>query len=827
VKQDEAQAEGIETEAAPERRRFRRADVRIFSSASDAPLARRPSDIVLLLVCVVGVVALAIPAPGPTALDTAVMNLVQQLPGLFGWFWEISYNLLLAWALGLIVVALVARGRKKLVLHELLAALLALLFSAIAGRAAGTDLDVSLRAVSSSQPPAVYLAVRAAIAIAVVVMASPHMSRPLRFLGRWIVVAGAIAGVALGTTLPIGLLAGVLIGLGSAAIVHLLFGSPAGRLSLDQIALDLDDLEVEASDIRHAPLEPRGAALALASAPDGRRLLIKVYGRDARDGQLLTSTWASIWNRGETPKLGVGRLQQVEHEALMTMLAGRDGVPVLPVVVAGMANGRDALLVTEVTGRPLITFAPTELTDASLAETWAAVLRLGQLGTAHGRIAGETIVLRPDGSPALGDFGRAQVAASDAAIRGDRAQLLVATALLVGPERAIAAANAALGSEGLADVIPFLQPAALAWPTRRAIHDAGWDLGELRDRCAEAAGIEPPKLERLRRVTVGSIVKVALIGLIAYGLIASLSGVDFKQIADELASADSIWIWSALLLSPVVQVAQAFSTMGASIHPVRYGPVLMLEYAIGFIALAIPSSAARVALEIRFFERVGVDAGGAASIGLIDSVSGFVIQIVLILTITLTGLATITLNAVRSSSSSSSGSSSSGGGSVWIILVVLLLLAAVVALAVPRYRKTLRDGVPRYRAMLREQASSARGALRVFREPRNVSLLLGGNLAAQLIQAIILGLCLRAFGYGATLAQLILINTFVSLFAGFMPVPGGMGVAEAGYTAALQAIGVPSAAAVSTAIAFRLVTFYLPPIWGTASMRWLRRHEFV
>jgi len=93
--------------------------------------------------------------------------------------------------------------------------------------------------------------------------------------------------------------------------------------------------------------------------------------------------------------------------------------------------------------------------------------------------------------------------------------------------------------------------------------------------------------------------------------------------------------------------------------------------------------------------------------------------------------------------------------------------------------------------------------------------------------AIILGMCLKAFGHTATLAQLILVNTFVSLFAGFMPVPGGMGVAEAGYTAGLEAVGIPSAVAMSTAIAFRLVTFYLPPIWGGYAMRWLRRRSFV
>jgi uncharacterized membrane protein YbhN (UPF0104 family) len=71
------------------------------------------------------------------------------------------------------------------------------------------------------------------------------------------------------------------------------------------------------------------------------------------------------------------------------------------------------------------------------------------------------------------------------------------------------------------------------------------------------------------------------------------------------------------------------------------------------------------------------------------------------------------------------------------------------------------------------------------------------------------------------------VNTAVSLFAGFMPVPGGVGVAEAGYTTCLVAIGIPHAAALSTAMSFRLVTFYLPPIWGTIATRWLRRNAFI
>jgi len=77
------------------------------------------------------------------------------------------------------------------------------------------------------------------------------------------------------------------------------------------------------------------------------------------------------------------------------------------------------------------------------------------------------------------------------------------------------------------------------------------------------------------------------------------------------------------------------------------------------------------------------------------------------------------------------------------------------------------------------------------------------------------------------MAELILVNTIANLFAGFMPVPGGMGVAEAAYTAGLVALGVTSAPAMSTAIAFRTVTYYLPPVWGAFAMRWLRQHSYL
>jgi uncharacterized membrane protein YbhN (UPF0104 family)/tRNA A-37 threonylcarbamoyl transferase component Bud32 len=783
--------------------------------------------VVLLALAVLTVVVLTFPAPGPTAIDSLVTDLVQGLPGLFGWFWELAYDLLLTWTVVLVALALFARGRKRLLFEELVAGALAAGVALVAGWLAGTDWSQSLKAVAASGSPPVYLAVRLALATAVVVVASPYLARPFRYLGRSVVGLGAVAGIALGTALPIGMVAAFAVGIGSAAVVHLVFGSPAGRLTLDQVADALAELGVEATGLRQAPLEPRGVAIVTAEAPGGQSLLVKIYGRDAWDGRLLATAWSSLWYRGETPHLALGRRQQVEHEAFVALLAERAGVAVLPVVAAGMASERDALLVTEATGRPLHTLDPHQIDDQLLEGIWGNAARLHTLGVAHRQLDAARIVVRPDGTPAFGDFGAAAVAAADDDIAADRAQVLVATALGVGPRRAAAAAAAALGTDDLQQVLPLLQPAAFERPTRHAVAERDWDLEDLRTACADAAGAELPKLAQLRRVSIQSIGVVLLIALVAYAIISSLANVGLANLIDEFAGADLGWLAGALALSPAVPVAQAVATLGASFRPLRFGPVLMLEYAIQFIALAVPSSAARLALDVRFFGRNGIDGGGALSIGVIASVCGFIVQVLLIVLISLSGLASLDLGGGDAATSSTGGSSSSDGYPLLVLTAVLMVVGVAVTLAVPRYRNAVTQAVPRYRAMLRAQASSATTALRVLRSPSKVAMIFAGNLGAQLLQAVILGLCLRAFGHHATMAELILVSNAANLFAGFMPVPGGMGVAEAAYTAGLVALGVPNAPAMSTAIAFRMVTYYLPPIWGAVAMRWLRQHAYL
>ena len=121
-------------------------------------------------------------------------------------------------------------------------------------------------------------------------------------------------------------------------------------------------------------------------------------------------------------------------------------------------------------------------------------------------------------------------------------------------------------------------------------------------------------------------------------------------------------------------------------------------------------------------------------------------------------------------------------------------------------------------------------AKQTFRSLRSLSKLLqifGGNLGNQLLFALTLGICLRAFGGSLNLATLLVIYVAAALFGGLMPVPGGIGVMEAALMTGLIAAGIDTTTASATALLFRLATFYLPPIWGWVAIRWLQRHSYL
>ena len=154
------------------------------------------------------------------------------------------------------------------------------------------------------------------------------------------------------------------------------------------------------------------------------------------------------------------------------------------------------------------------------------------------------------------------------------------------------------------------------------------------------------------------------------------------------------------------------------------------------------------------------------------------------------------------------------------MLAVVLAVAVLVILVIPRLRRYVLGGV-------RRTVQEAFTVLRGLRSLRRLVMLFGGNLVAELLFALALGVFVQAFGYSLALHELLFINMAVSLLAGLLPVPGGVGVTEGGLIFGLTSFGVPQEAAFAAVMLYRFSTFYTPPIWGFFSLRWLERNRYL
>lgn len=777
----------------------------LFASAGDEPRRRRVDDAVTLGVGAVVVLGAALASQGST---TGAAEATTALDDLLGWLdplWAFAYAGASVLCLGLLGAAIVGH-RTALVRDLVLATALvtgagALLTQAIDGR------WPSWAGAWWSEEAPTYPSLRLAVVSAVVMVAGPDLARPLRYLGIAVVSLSGIAAVVLGSAYPAHALGGVGLGVTIAAAVRLVFGSSAGFPHEQRVVAGLASVGVDASEVQRDSHQRGGVARYRAVGRGGCALAVAVYGRDARDTQLLARLWRTLWYRDAGPAASLTRREQVEHEGLMLFAAARAGVPVPALVAAGTTENGDAMLVTDQPDAPTLeALDPAGLTDALIDRVWgaAAALRAARLG--HGRLNATTVLVAGD-DVLVTDLARARLNAGEAVLAADVAELLVSCSLLVGEDRAVRAARAALGDEVLHGAVPYVQRAALSPSLRDAVRGSDVDIARLRERVAAVTHSEVPEIAEVRRVSLRDVLLVALTAVAAFALLGQIADIGLDTIADELAGANWAWVVLALVLAQVPLVCDATATAAAVGLPLPMGPTAMLQSAVKFINLTVPSAAGKIALTMRFLERQGVARAVALTQGSIDGLAGFVVQaMVLVVVVPIVDLDVDVDDA-------------DAGPLVWagIALVAAAVAGAVVAVLVPALRRRVWPVVAAAVSNVRELATS----------PQRLIRLVLANVASQVLYALALGAAVRAFGGEASLAELLLVNTGVSLLGGLVPVPGGIGVAEAGLTAGLVAVGVPDSAALAATLVHRMVTFYLPPVWGWFALRWLDRHGFV
>jgi uncharacterized membrane protein YbhN (UPF0104 family)/tRNA A-37 threonylcarbamoyl transferase component Bud32 len=762
----------------------------------DSPRARRPLDVTVTVAGVLAGVLGTRAALDEGPVQDAVVQLAGSLPDWAVASGRAAYVLGAAYAVLVVLAAVLSSWR-----HTPLALTMLVGVPAAALGAVVTSLVVDARWAEPVLPLAVLTA-------ALLVLRA-WMVEPLRRYDATLIVLIAVGAWAAGTAEPALVVSALGWGLAGAGVGLLAAGSPGGHPDLADVAASLRTLGVDAHDLRFAERQPMGARVVQGVSADGALLRVKVYGRDAVDAYRAARWWRTIVYRDQVIP-GATRLQLVEHEALLTLLAEQAGVPVAPVIAAAETGG-DALLVLAPPRAVADDATEEELSDDTLVETWRAVGRLHGAGLCHGQLTLEHVAVRDgsavEGSVVVLDLGDGAVAAPAARLQQDVATLLTSAALSVGPDRAVDSAVKALGPEAVAGAQPYLQRAALPRSLRAGVRRPATVLSDLGRVIGDRTGVAPSPPAPIVRVGWKDLLRVAIVLLAAYALLTALVQLDWNLVLDAWASATWAWIVVGVLVAQLTTVCDAATTMSVVRTRLPLLPLVHLQYAIKLVGLAVSATAGRAALTATFVTKFGEKPAVGVTATALDSAAGSVVNVVIALVFLLVDgnlLSSVTLetdNVVR----------------LLVLLAVAAAVSAVVVATVPRVRRSVVKTLHQLRDALDVVTTS----------PARTALLLGTNLASLVVTAMAMLCMVQAIHPGLSFPTVLAVTATSGLIASVIPVPSNVGVGEAAIAATLGLVGVPSAPAFAIAVTQRIATSYLPPVVGSFSLRWLRREDYL
>ena len=580
-------------------------------------------------------------------------------------------------------------------------------------------------------------------------------------------------------------------------------GAPAGANTI-RPATDVDLAAVLAEASSEALSQERASVHRMYAVWDsaGERRNVTLLDADRQVAGFLSNIWDQIRVKGLSPTRDLSLRPAAEHAALMTMEARRARVRTPGLL--GMAEAAESvLLVTDhVVGARSISDLGAEVDDDVLDQLWSQLQRAHAAGLAHGSIDASSVVVDESGRLWLLDWASGETISTELSRRVDLAQALALTALAVGAQRAIDAASRSLTTAQLASIAPMLQRVVLPRQTREVMGRRGASrqvLQDLRDALVAltpTADAEPARLNRFST----RVVLMVVVGLVAVWTL--MAGMDFQQVSTAVSQANVWWMLAALVFSVATYVGAGLTLVAFSPERLSLWRSTEVHLASAVVSLVAPAGVGGAAINLRFLNRKGVPtAVGVATVALVQVVQFVVTVVLLVVLAAMTGQSTgLTLP---------SGWVLVAAGAVVVVAAVVLTIPKARTWAWAKIEPTYRQVWPRL--------------VWVMSNPMRLALGVGGALTLSLSYILSFSASLWAFGYTVPFAVLAITYLASNTVGSIVPSPGGIGPVELALTAGLVAAGVPYGVALSTAIVYRLVTFWIPIPVGWLSLQRLQK----
>ena len=523
-------------------------------------------------------------------------------------------------------------------------------------------------------------------------------------------------------------------------------------------------------------------------------------------GQELTGTLLEMWNnlrlRGISRWVSPSLKAQAERSSFTTLQALRAGVFTQEPI--GIASASDSIILVMSALPP--TTPLTELgeaaTDEVLDRAWEQLHFAHARGISHRALTPEAVVVDSSSDVWLLDWDSGEVATTELNQSIDIAQMLVLTALAVGPERALEAGRRCVGEETLIACAPVIQKPVLPASINQRLRRSDL-LSELRAALVGDSEAETAPTADLQRFRPRTIFTIAVAFIAVFIVVGSLN---FSDIVTTVKSANPWWMLASAVLACLIWVGSAVPLVALSPEKLSLRETLIAQVAASIITIVAPAGVGPAALNLRYLRKRRVPTAMAVTTVTLMQISQALITIILLLLVMVIAGSSLSVSVPY--------------GTILGVVAVVMVAVGVIG-AVPRVRRWIWGKIqPTWRQVYPR-------LLWIVGKPRRLAAVVGGNLLMNIGYVGAFWTAMVAMGGSLNFSTVAITYLTANAAGSFIPSPGGIGTVETALTSGLTVAGVSSSVAIATALLYRLVTFYGRIPFGWLAMKYMEKRDLI
>ena len=523
-------------------------------------------------------------------------------------------------------------------------------------------------------------------------------------------------------------------------------------------------------------------------------------------GQELTGTLLEMWNnlrlRGISRWVSPSLKAQAERSSFTTLQALRAGVFTQEPIAIASANDSIIMVLSALPPTTPLTELGERASDEVLDRAWEQLRYAHTRGISHRALTPEAVVVDASSDVWLLDWDSGEVATTELNQSIDIAQMLVLTALAVGPQRALEAGRRCVGDETLIACAPVIQKPVLPASVNQMLRRSDL-LSDLRAALVGDSEAESAPTADLQRFRPRTILTIAVAFIAVFVVVSSLN---FNDLVSTMKSANPWWMAASAALACLIWVGSAVPLMALSPEKLRFGDTLIAQVAASIITVIAPAGVGPAALNLRYLRKRRVPTAAAVTTVTLMQISQALITIILLLLVMV--------------SAGSSLSVSLPYGTILAVVAVVMLAVGVIV-AVPKVRRWIWAKIePTWQQVYPR-------LLWIIGQPRRLAAVVAGNLLMNIGYVGAFWTAMVAMGGSLNFSTVAITYLTANAAGSFIPSPGGIGTVETALTSGLTVAGVSSSVAIATALLYRLVTFYGRIPFGWLAMKYMEKKDLI